>query len=226
MKKYTLSLLLLISVALLTSATAFGARANSFQYNESYKQKLLCSRYYGYCDIFHYGKFKISVKLSLEGKDIDLSQINRDTEFYMEVGNFYVDLFLGDGLYKPGKTSKATSKATFVLTDYDWVTDKDNVQYMWVKLSWNSKKLSVSIKGLTGTPDIGYPIIASDYLYEDNGTYGDYIYGYVSFGGTDWGFDVPSTIKVKQSTKKDRDKYPWDLWSVSSKGKGYEVPVE
>jgi hypothetical protein len=113
-----------------------------------------------------------------------------------------------------------------VLSDYDLVTDKDNVPYMWVNLSWNSKTLTVKIKALTGTPDIGYPIIASEYLYEDKGTYTDDLYGYVSFGGTHWGFNVPSTIKVKQSTKKDKYKYVWDLGSVSSTGKGYEVPVE
>ena len=132
-------------------------QANTFSYTETYAQKVLCSSKYGYCDIFNYGKFNISVKLSLEGKDIDLSQINGDTKFSLQVGNCYVDLFLGDGLYKPGKTSKATSKATFVLTDYDWVTDKDNVPYMWVTLSWNSKTLTVKIKALTGTPDIGIP---------------------------------------------------------------------
>ena len=149
-------------------------------------------------------------------------------EFGIAPGNFHVDLFLGDGQYIPGKTSKATSKANFVLSDYDWVTDKDNVQYMWVNLSWNSKTLTVKIKALTGTPDIEYPIIASDYLFEDKGTYVDdgISSGYVFFGGTDWAFDVPSTIKVKQSTKKDKYKSTWDLWSVSSTGKGKEVPVE
>ena len=226
MKRRIMSLILFVSIIAFTSANVYAAGANAFTFTETYTQKVLCSSSYGYCDIFNFGKFNIAVKLSLEGKDIDLSQIDGDTEFYLEVGNYYLDLFLGDGQYIPGKTSKATSKANFVLSDYDWVTDKDNVQYIWINLSWNSKTLTVKIKALTGTPDIEYPIIAYDYLYEDSGTYSDDLAGYVSFGKTEWAFNVPSTIKVKQSTKKDKYKSLWDLGSVSSKGKGYEVPVE
>jgi hypothetical protein len=225
MKKFKLlSLLILMSAALLFSSSVFGASSNSFKYNESYNQKLLCSSYYGYCDVFDYGKFKISAKLLLEGKDIDLNQISGDTEFYLEVGDVYVDVFLDEGIYVPGKNGKG--KASFVLSDYDWVTDKDNVPYMWIKLNWNSKKLSINIKGLTGTPDISYPVISYDYLYMDSDTYSDQLSGYVNFAGTEWAFQVPSTMKVKQKTKKDKDKYPWDLWSVKAKGNGYEVPVD
>ena len=136
-----------------------------------------------------------------------------------------MDLFLGDGTYIPGKTSKSTSKASFVLSDYDWVTEKDQ-QYMWVKLSWNSKKLNIKIKGLTGMPDIIYPIIAYDYLYQDKGAYTDNLSGYVSFGPAEWAFDIPSKISVKQGTKKDKYKDLWDLWSIKANGTGYEVSVE
>ena len=222
MKRFTfLSLLILISATLLTFTSAFAA--NSFKYKESYRQRVLCSSYYGYCDVFGYGMFNISVKLSLESKSIDFSQIDGNTPFYFEVGNVYGDVFLGDGQYVPGKK---TSKVSFVFSDYDWVTDKYNVHYMWIKLSWDAKNLMVSIKGLTGIPDIEYPIIAYDYLYYDRGTYPVSLPGYVSFAGAKWAFDLRSRIKVTQFTKKDKYKDLWDLWSITSSGKGYEVPVE
>jgi len=225
MKKFTLlSLLILISATLLTFTDAFGA--SFFKYSESYKQKVLCSSYYGYCDVFDYGKYNISAKLSLEGKDIDLSTINANTPFYMEVGDFYVYFLLGDGQYKPGKTSKSKSKTSVVLSDYDWVTDKENVPYMWIKLSWNAKGLTIKIKGLTGMPDIMYPIISYNYLYEDNGAYNENLSGSVSFAGAEWAFDTPSTISVKQKTKKDKYKDLWDLWAIKAKGTGSEVSVE
>ena len=224
MKKFTLlSLLILLSATLLTFTSAFGASANSFKYNENYKQKVLCSSYYGYCDIFDYGKFNVTVKLSLEGKDIDFSQIDGNTPFYFEVGNVYVDALLEDGLYVQGRKS---SKASFVFSDYDWVTDNENAQYMWITLSWNAKQLTIKIKGLTGTPDITYPIIAYDYLYDDSGTYSETLSGSVSFAGAEWAFEVPSTISVKQGVKKDKYKYPWDIWSIKANGTGYEVAVE
>jgi len=224
MKKVTLlSLLILLSATLFTYTSAFGAGGNALKYNENYKQKVLCSSYYGYCDVFDYGKFKVTVKLSLEGKDIDLSQIDGNTSFYFEVGNVYVNALLGNGQYIQGRKS---SKANFVFSDYDWVTDNEKAQYMWVTLKWNAKKLTIKIKGLTGTPDITYPIIAYDYLYEDSGIYTENLFGYVSFAGAEWAFDVPSSIKVKQGTKKDKYKYPWDVWKIKAKGKGYEVPVE
>ena len=147
MKKFTLlSLLILISATLLTFTNAFGA--DSFKYSESYKQKVLCSSYYGYCDVFDFGKYNISAKLSLAGKDIDLSKINGNTPFYMEVGDFYVYFLLKDGQYIPGKTSKSTSKTSVVLSDYDWVTENEHAQYMWIKLSWNSKAIDHKNKGI------------------------------------------------------------------------------
>jgi hypothetical protein len=209
-----LSFAVSLSLVILTATSGFAASGNSFKYSESYKQKVLCSSYYGYCDVFDYGKFNISAKMSLAG--IDISQINGDTEFYLEVGDVYVDVVLQDGYYITGKKGKAS----FVLSDYDWVTDRNNVQYMWVNLSWNSKTLNVKIKGLTGTPDISYPIIAYDYMYEDSGAYGDDLSGYVSFGEGEWSFDLPSSISVRQSVKKDKYKYEWDLWSISAKGSG------
>jgi hypothetical protein len=225
MKKFRLlSLLILISATILTSATVFGAGGNSFKYKESYKQKLQYSSYYDYYDVFDYGKFNISAKLLLEGKNIDLSQIDGNTEFYFEVGDVYTDVILADGIYRPGK--KGSGKASFVLSDYDYVTDRNNVPYMWINLSWNSKTLTVKIKGLTGTPDIVLPIIAYDYLYEDPGSYDDDLSGDLIFGGAEWAFDVPCTINVKQKTKKDKYKSPWDLWFINSKGNGYEIPVE
>jgi hypothetical protein len=226
-KVILLSLLILISAPLLTYTRASGASANAFKYSESYKQKVLCSSYYGYCDVFDYGKYNISAKLSFEGKDIDLSKINGNTPFYMEVGDFYVYFLLGDGQYKPGKTSKSTSKTSVVLSDYDWVTDNENVQYMWIKLSWNTKKgLTIKIKGLTGVPDIMYPVISYNYLYQDPGSYNDNLSGSVNFGGAEWRFDTPSTISVKQRTKKDKYKDLWDLWFIKAKGTGYEVSAE
>jgi hypothetical protein len=213
-----------LSLVMLMVTSGFAASANSFKYSESYKQKVLCNVYY--CDEFDFGKFNISANLSLAG--IDLSRIDRDTDFYLEVGGVYVDVSLSEGQYFPGKTSKSTSKANFVLSDYDYTSPDVKVPYMWVTLSWNSKKLTVKITGLTGTPDIMYPIIAYDYLYEETGVYSDddtTMTGYVAFGETQWQFKVPSTVKVKQSTKKDKYKSEWDVGSVTAKGTGYEVPL-
>jgi hypothetical protein len=212
-----------LTLVMLIATSGVAAGANSLKYNESYKQKLVCGYVYGYydCQVFDFGKFNISAKFSLVG--VDLGQIDGNTEFYFEIGDVYADVVLKEGSYALGKTNKAS----FVLSDYDWVTDS-NQQYMWINLSWNSKTLTIKIKGLTGTPDITYPIIAYDYVYDDPGVYNDdstTLSGYINFGGQEWQFNVPSTVTVKQSTKKDKYKYPWDLWSVTAKGTGYEVPV-
>jgi hypothetical protein len=214
-----------LSLVMLIAASGFAASANSLKYSESYKQKLVCGYVDGFydCEVFDFGKFSISSKFSLAG--IDLSQVDGNTDFYFEIGDVYFDVVPNDGIYVQGKTNKAS----IVLSDDDYyVTGRSNVPYMWINLSWNSKTLNVKIKGLTGTPDIILPIIAYDYLYDDPGVYNDdgtVLSGYINFGGQEWQFDVPSTVAVKQSTKKDKYKSPWDLWSISAKGTGYEVPV-
>lgn len=148
-RSIVLNLVVSVSLVMLTTASGFAASASSFKYSESYNQKLLCSSSSGYCDVFDFGKFTITANLLLAGKNIDVSKIDGNTEFYLEVGDIIpVDVVLSDdGQYVQGK-----NKATFVLSDYDWVTDQDNVQYLWITLSWNTKNLKVTIKGLTGTP--------------------------------------------------------------------------
>ena len=220
MRRYiVLNLVVWVSLVMLTMTSAFAASASSFKYSESYNEKVLCSKQYVTCDVFDFGKFTISANLLLAGKDIDITKIDGNTEFYLEVGDIIpVDVVLGDGLYIQGK-----NKATFVLSGYDSMTDQDNVPYLWITLSWNTKNLKVTIKGLT--PDIQSPIIADVYLYGDGGTYNDDIGGDVIFAGAEWTFDVPSIIKVKQSTKKDKYKESWDLWSITASGKGQEVTL-
>lgn len=62
-------------------------------------------------------------------------------------------------------------------------------------------------------------------MYEDKGTYNDDLEGDISFAGADWTFDVPSIIKVKPSTKKDKYKDEHDIWSITTSGKGQEVTL-
>jgi hypothetical protein len=76
MKKFRLlSLLILISAALLFSASAFGASKNTFKYTESLKDKY----YKAFYTAYPIGKYNINAKINLE--DVDINQFNSDTCF-------------------------------------------------------------------------------------------------------------------------------------------------
>jgi hypothetical protein len=219
MKKYTLlSLLFLVSAALLTSTSAFGASGNSFKFSDSLKEKLLCDNY-GFCDIFQFGKFQINAKINFE--NVDISKFNSDTCLDVAVGWFSLTTCLGD----PGSSYQhGATRASMVFTGEDYYLG-DNIPYLWVTLKWNSKKLTVKIKGLTGTPDIEGPILADDYMWSyDKGTYYDTDVASVSFynGDTifiDTTFD-PINVTAKVNMKTNR-KWDMDLYQVKVKGQGY-----
>jgi hypothetical protein len=209
-----------MSAALLTSTTAFGASGNSFKFSDSLKDKLICSKAYGYCDLYDFGKFQINSKINFE--DVDISQFNSNTCLDVEVGEFYLLTCLGDpeSSYQQGAT-----RANMLFTGEDYYLG-DNVPYMWVTLKWNTKKLNIKIKGLTGVPDIEYPIMAYDYMWSyDPGTYQDTDYAYVTLYNDDDGttfvdkeFDISVTGKVGMKTNR---KWGMDLYQVKVKGQGY-----
>jgi hypothetical protein len=216
MKKCTLlSLLLVVSAVFLISTSALGAGGDTFKFSDSYKEKLL--NLYGWEDLFYFGKFNINAKIYFD--NVDTSQFNSDTCLDVEVGWFSLFTCLGDDpAYQQGKTG---TKMVFTGDDYYL---GDNIPYLWANLKWNSKKLTIKIKGLTGTPDIGFPIMADDYMYFDPGTYDDstdatvLLYNDPDAPFIDTSFDMYTTAKVKMKTNR---KWDWDLYQVSVKGNGY-----
>jgi hypothetical protein len=215
-KKIIMGVIVLLAITSIAFTNAFAA-GNSFKYSDQFKEKILCSKVYGYCDYFYFGKFQIDAKIYFDG--VDINQFNDGTCFYVEVANFAYDACLGDDyLYSPGKT-----KASFIEQDYDWVSDRENVPYLWVTMKWNKKYMSMKVKGLTGTPDIGYPVLAYDFMWwGENDTIQESNIAYLEFAGIEKTFDVNSTGKVKvKTTKKYGSEY--EYYDIKIKGKGYEI---
>jgi hypothetical protein len=223
MKKFRLlSLLILISAALLFSASAFGAGKNTFKYTESYKDKIVKGSYWAYT----LGKYTINVKINLEDGDIDKFNsatcfdvtINPDGEY--DNGTYSRSACLGDpeSSYQEGDTR---ASMVFMSGGYDLPYD---IAYRWVNLKWNKKKLTIMIKGQNGLTDLGSPLLASDYYwYYDAGTYDESYKATVSvYNGTDdpfidKTFDIDVRAKVKVKDNRDYGA----LYQATVKGKGY-----
>jgi hypothetical protein len=226
MKKFRLlSLLILISTALLFSASAFGAGKNTFKYSESLKDKYYAAFYTAY----PLGKYNINAKINLEDGDID--KFNSDTCFDITIGPADPDSLnftysrtacLGDpeSSYQEGDTG-----VSMVYMSGSWASYSDQeFPYRWVKLKWNKKKLTIMIKGQNGLTDLGEPLLASDYYwYYDAGTYDEpYTATVQVYNDPDNPFiDKTFNIDVRAKVKVKDNRNYGALYQASVKGKGY-----
>jgi hypothetical protein len=223
MKKYTLiSLFFVILTVFLIATSAFGASGNTFKFSDSYQEKFADPYRLGWVDLYDFGKFQINLKVNLVNGDI-INQFNSDTCFDIEVGDFWSESCLTDDpMYQEGNT-----RASMVYSDKDFDNPYGKA-YLWVKLQWNSKKLTAKIKGLTGTPDFQAPIMAFDYMDGDPGTYSpEGVDAYVTVYNdndednplldvTFQNLYVQARVKMKYNRKWD-----WDLYNIKVKGQGY-----
>jgi len=196
--------------------SSFGSSATgTLKITDTYKQKVLCSKVYGYCDVFDSGKFVITSKISLAG--IDTSRFDRSTGFYIEVGNFYYSGWLGDDpAYVPGKRN---AKITVSESDfYNRVVD-----YLRVNLKWNTKQLTIKIVGIT--PEHEFPIWAYYYLYDNYNSIYEETYAYMEFGDDIQLWFDPIIISGKAVTKEVKKKGElFDVSNIKLNGAGTGVP--
>jgi hypothetical protein len=212
MKKYIVfSTVFLLLVLFATNG--FAASSNSFKFSDTFTEKLACSSFYKYCESYWTGKYQVNAKISLAG--IDITKFNEDTEFALQVGYLDIEAFLGDDSgYFPGKKS-----ATFYFYDeYD-----DNILLYAAQLKWNTKQLTIKIKGVL--TEFSSLILALDYVYENEPVINEDINAYMAFGdignGTEVSYDLNMRVTGKAKTKiskKYGDEY--ETSSVSLKGTG------
>jgi hypothetical protein len=223
-KRIVISLILFVSIIALTSANVYAAAAaNTFKFTDTYTQKVLCSSYYGYCDVFDSGKFTITAKISL-APNIDTSKFDRDTEFYIYVGRFDWYCQLGeDPRFIPGKSKSA--KITVIPEEPDYYGKR--AQYLQIQFKWSPKQLVVTITGIT--PDSLSPIWADDYLY-DTAIVSDVTDAYIEFGddvkvwfNPVW-INGKATLKtVKKTFQKSKELF--DVSNIKLTGTGAGLPV-
>jgi hypothetical protein len=219
MKKHNyLNCILIMSVMMipLLISNSFGSSATgTMKFTDTYKQKVLCSKLYGYCEVFDSGKFVITAKISLAG--IDTSRFDSSTGFYIEVGNFYYYGWLGDDpAYMPGKRN---AKITISGSDfYNRVVD-----YLRVNLKWNTKQLTIKIVGIT--PEHEFPIWAYYYLYDNYNSIYEETDAYIEFGeDIQLWFDsiIISGRAVTKEVKKKGELF--DVSNIRLNGAGTGVP--
>jgi hypothetical protein len=231
MKKFRLlSFLILISAALLFSTSAFGAGNNTFKYSESYKDKVNNS--FGPYEL---GKYMINAKINLEAGDVD--KFNSDTCFDIDIEpadpeslNYGYSRYVcldGDSSYWVEDVQSSYQEgdmgANMVYTGEDYFLGP-HTPYVWVNLKWNTKKLKIKIKALTGVPDIEIPLLAFDYYwYYDPGTYWEpYVATVTVYNGSEdpfisktFNFDVRANIRMKNNRT-------WgSLYQAKVNGNGY-----
>ena len=217
-KRIVISLILFVSIVLISANVYAAAAANTLKFTDTYVQKVLCSKVYGYCDVFDGGKFTITAKISLAG--IDLSKINRDTDFYIYVGRFDWYCELGeDPRFIPGKSK--SFKIQVIPEEPDYYNRRN--QYLQIQLKWSPKQLQVTITGIT--PDALAPIWADDYLYNyDDPTVNDVTDAYIEFGDDVKVYFYPIYINGKATVKYDK-KYGGDVSNIKLTGTGTGTPV-
>lgn len=208
-----------LCVIAVLSMTAISSAANSFTFNETYKQNNNCVVIWGipFCDNNGVGgKFTITGKISLNG--IDITKFNKDTSFIIVAGGFSFEALLGDDyIYSrtPGKTS-------FSVSYIDRLEESDKpIKYITIKLKWTSKLLTMTVTGLT--PDFIYPIIADYYVGDATHSFADSTIAYVELGDLYSGFNMNYSGKVTTKNIKKKDGKDYTTSSVTVKGKGTET---
>jgi hypothetical protein len=167
MKRHALFGLLVLTISFFSINTYSFASTivPNFTYSESWGEKVI--RYAEEGDVWYEeiesGKFKIKVTIPATGISVD--QIDADTEFYVEIGDFtgYSFRVGDDPQYQPGHTS-----AKVAMQEYN---DNDKlVTYLKASFKWSATKLTIAINGFT--PAFISPPLAYYYAADYGGTPG------------------------------------------------------
>jgi hypothetical protein len=200
----------------ITTTNSYAASPYSMTFSESYKEKVACIKEDGdnYCDVVGAGNFTITSKISLAG--IDISQFNSDTVFSLGLEDFSFDATLGQGGFKPKKTS-----VKYVVSDEDW--DGIIRKYLTVTVSWNKTQMTVSVSCVTSPWDIQSPVVAGYYTGE-NGKITDQIGGQIDIGDLSVEFILNSVATVKTTTvKKYGEEFDISTVTVKATGPGNRI---
>jgi len=215
MRKYVFFGLAILAIIVSAGiADSYAATSNSLTFNETYKEKLVCYKSEGYCDVVGSGKFTVSAKISLNG--IDTTQFNSDTPIGISVESFNFNATLGDGGFvSPYKKQSAK----FLVSDVD--IDGITRQYLTVTLSWNKTSMTVKVTCITAPWDIEWPVIAYNYLGETS-PISDSLSAEIDIDDLAVGFDLNATgsAKTKTTDKKDLGEYDTSTISVKASGTG------
>ncbi len=216
MKVTLLGFVTMVLIGILPVADSFAA--DSFNFTESLKDRVVCFREEGevYCDQISSGRFKIIAKLSLSG--IDITQFYEETDIEIMIGSFnFAARLEDDPKYIYGKKSAKFISSEAVEDDFGNI--KKYIKYLNVSLRWNSKQLTVVINGKT--PYYLDPVLASNYTGGDPVMVSDTTAASVRFGEVEVLFDVNLTGKVSLKNVY-KGGVEFTLYNVRIKGKGVQ----
>jgi hypothetical protein len=214
-KNVLIGFIAVIFIALIAASNSYAASSNSLTFTETYKDKLVCSSKYQYCDVMGSGKFTISSSISMSG--IDITKFNTETSFVIAVEGFAFERTLGEGgfAYPYKKT-----KANYVVSEVD--IDGISRKYLTVALSWSKTKMTVKVTCITAPWDIEWPIIAGSYIGEPSSSISEPLSAVINLSDLSVGFDLTANGSVKTKTSvKYGDEYDASTISVKASGSGF-----
>jgi hypothetical protein len=217
--KKVIGLMILAFIALVSTGDSYAAGNNSLTFSETYSEKLVCYKSYGYCDVAGSGKFTVSSKILLTG--IDINQFNSDTPIAISIEGFSFNATLGEavGGYNPKKKN-----VRFVVVESDM--DGVNRQYLTVTLSWSKTSMTVKVTCTTAPWYIEYPIIAGYYIGESSGGISEPLAAEIDIDDLYLGFDLTANGSVKTKTTDKKDLGEYDTSSISVKASGIGTVLE
>jgi len=207
-------------IALVWATNSYAAGSNSLTFSETYSEKLVCYKSYGYCDVIGSGKFTVSSKILLNG--IDINQFNSDTTIGISVESFSFNATLGEAV---GGFNPKKKNAKFLVSgeDIDGITRN----YLTVNLSWSKTTMTVKVTCTTAPWYIENPIIALNYIGEPTGTISDEpISSEIYIDDLSVGFDLIANGSVKTKTNDKKTLGEYDTSNISVKASGIGTVLE
>jgi len=208
-------------IALIAASNSYAASSNSLTFTETYKEKLVCYKSLGYCDVMGSGKFTVSAKILLLANGIDISLFNSDTVIGIFVEDFSFNATLGEAV---GGFNPKKKNAKFVVSDVD--IDGINRSYLTVALTWSKTSMTVKVTCITSPWDIEYPMIAGYYIGEPSSGISDPLSAEVDIDDIFVGFDLTANGSVKTKTTNKKLLGEYDTSNISVKASGIGTVLE
>lgn len=139
------------------------APVSTLIFSESLKDHIVCDNDEGEvsCDVISSGSF--SIVANFPGVYTD--KLDEDTTISLEIGNLWLNYRFGD------TESFCPKKKNVQFVEYDFNDLDEKIVYLTVRIKWNSKSLTLSVKGKT--PYYMDPIFAGEYHYQETGKIDD-----------------------------------------------------